>query len=68
MSYIPYSCPDFDEAIEHIEAARTINRQLRDARDELEEELKEAQLEIKELTKQIDELQDELNAMKELTP
>lgn len=68
MSYIPYSCPDFDKAIAHIEAARTINGQLRDERDELKEELKEAQLEIRELTKQLDELQDELNAMKELTP
>lgn len=68
MSYIPYSCPDFDAAIEHIEAARTINRQLRDERDELEEELEEAQLVIADLVKQVDNLQDELNAMKELTP
>jgi predicted nucleic acid-binding Zn-ribbon protein len=66
----PYSCPDFDKAIEHIEAARAINEKLRednrkfdydlDAASEriahLEQKLETAEQRIESLEYQLEQL------------
>lgn len=62
---IPFSCPHFDEAIDQIEKARSINEELRgDLIDALEEN-EHLRTEIEDLQKEIEDLEEQLEAARD---
>lgn len=56
-----YSCPDFDAAIQHIEAARNINGELRDDNEDLTKTISVLEGKIDDLNDTIADLQKELD-------
>lgn len=72
MGHIPYSCPSIDEAIDHMEDAKTslemtrsINAQLRERVNELESDETTWRIQEDEYVKQIEALKEEIKQLQE---
>lgn len=60
---VPYSCGDFDSAIEHIEEGRTANDALRGVAVTALEQVAEMEDTIHDLKKQISDLQNQVEEL-----
>lgn len=60
----PHSCPDFDDAIKHIEEARSVNDKLRELLRETLDALETAETYIESLERMTESQQDTIEALR----